>query len=254
MVVLGDVDEKATQQTCREIAPNGGADWVPLDLRDRRSARACVEGIRRKHGPVQILVNNAGVTGAGLFADKDPSRLELELAVDLVGAIYLTRLVLPDMIASGWGRIASVSSMMAFAGAPGFAVYSAAKAGLRGFSEALGRELRSMRDVRVTVVFPPSVKTRAFEEAKRSQPDMMRWTMVPPISVEQAARRTVHGVVRGRPRVYCSVQSYLASVLQRFVPRAMDLVLRTMFRGNAAPRVRAPVNAPAAAAAASSRR
>ena len=150
--------------------------------------------------------------------------------VNLAGAIALTRMVLPDMLASAWGRIVNVSSMMAVTGSPGFAVYSAAKSGLLGFSEALERELRSFGDVDVTVVLPPSVKTRAFEEAKQSEPALMRWSLVPPVTPEQVARRTVRGLVSGRRRVYCGVQSYLVSLAQRFVPFLMDRILMFMFR------------------------
>ena len=187
--------------------------------------------IRQKQGPIGILVNNAGIAGGGLFADEDPSRVAKALAVDLGGALCLTRIVLPHMTEASWGRIVNISSMMAFTGSPGFAVYSAAKAGVLRFSEAIERELRSQGQIRVTVVLPPSVRTQAFEDAKHANPGMMRWSMVPPVSVDQVAQRTVHGVITGRKRVYCSAQSYAASLLQRVFPWLMDRLLMYMFRG-----------------------
>jgi NAD(P)-dependent dehydrogenase (short-subunit alcohol dehydrogenase family) len=238
-VVIGDLFEPAMQETCRQLAALGPLDWVKLDVSDPQSMQAGVAAIRDKHGPIDVLVNNAGVAGAGPFAEQDPRRILEALAVDLQGALYLTRLVLPSMIAAGWGRVVNVSSMMAFTGAPGFAVYSAAKGGLLQFSEAIERELRPIRGVRVTAVLPPSVRTRAFEEAKRAQPEMMRWGMVPPVSVEQVARRTVRGLLAGRRRVYCAAQSYVAYLLQRLAPWLMDRVLMFMFRGGR-PRLPAP--------------
>ena len=169
-----------------------------------------------------VLVNNAGLANGGFFANEDPERVNKALAVDLTGAICMTRLLLPHMIDLGWGRIANVSSMMAFTGTPGFSVYSAAKAGLLSFSEAIDRELHRMNQIRVTAVLPPSVKTYAFEQAKSNEPEMMRWNLVPPVSVEQVARRTVHGLIKGRRHVYCATQSYLTSLIQRFLPWLMD--------------------------------
>ena len=91
--------------------------------------------------------------------------------------------------------------------------------------------LSKRRPIRVTVVLAPSVRTQAFEQAKRSEPGMFRWEFVPPVSVEQVARRTVRAMLRGRQRVYCSTESYLSSLLARFMPWALDLALRLLYRG-----------------------
>lgn len=239
-VVIGDLAEEEMRQTCEELRPLGPIDWVVLDVANHDSRREAIGRIRREHGPIEILVNNAGIAGAGFFADEDPRRIAKALSVDLAGAICLTRMVLPTMVASGWGRIANISSMMAITGSPGFAVYSAAKSGLLAFSEAIEREVRRIGDIRVTAVLPPSVKTSAFEDAKRSEPGMMRWSLVPPVSVRQVARRTVHGLIAGRRHVYCGLQSYLVSLLQRFLPGLMDAMLMFMFVGKMRPQLPAP--------------
>lgn len=239
-VVIGDIVEEEMQQTCDQLRRLGPIDWVRLDVADHDSRRAAVQKIRSDYGPVGVLVNNAGIAGAGFFADEDPRRVGKALAVDLIGAICLTRMVLPHMVETGWGRVANISSMMAITGSPGFAVYSAAKAGLLAFSEAIERELRRQRDIHVTAVLPPSVRTSAFEAAKRGEPGMMRWSLVPPVSVERVARRTVHGLIAGRRHVYCGAQSYLVSLLQRFFPRVMDAILMFMFVGRMRPQLPAP--------------
>ncbi|HEX8791866.1 MAG TPA: SDR family oxidoreductase [Polyangiaceae bacterium] len=247
-VVIGDIVEQEMRQTCEQLQRLGAVDWVALDVANDESRRDAVRRIRAEHGPIDVLVNNAGIAGAGFFADEDPRRIAKALAVDLAGAICLTRMVLPHMVASGWGRIANVSSMMAITGSPGFAVYSAAKSGLLAFSEAIEREVRRLGDIRVTAVLPPSVRTSAFEDAKRSEPGMMRWSLVPPVSIGRVARRTVHGLIAGRRHVYCGVQSYLVSLLQRFFPRVMDALLMFMFVGRMRPQL--PPRAAAAGASA----
>lgn len=245
-VVIGDLVDAEIERTCDELSREGTVDGINLDVSDPASMRRGVDAIRQQHGPVEILVNNAGIAGAGLFSQKEGHQIARELAVDLVGPICLTHMVLPHMLEARWGRVVNISSMMAFTGSPGFAVYSAAKAGIYAFSTAIERELRSLHEIHVTAVVPPSVKTQAFDDAKRQQAAMMRWSMVPPISVEQVARRTVHGLIRGRRHVYCSAQSYLAALLQRFFPWMMDWLLMFMFRDGVRPRLPAPPS-PAAA-------
>jgi NAD(P)-dependent dehydrogenase (short-subunit alcohol dehydrogenase family) len=248
-VVIGDLADAEMEATCRELAAEGPVDWVKLDVASQDSRHAAVDQIRAKHGPISILVNNAGIASAGYFDAEDPKRIGKELAVDLIGAICLTRMVLPHMVEVGWGRITNISSMMAFTGSPGFAIYSAAKAGLLSFSEAIDRELRYLKGVHVTAVLPPSVRTQAFEEAKRSEPGMMRWNLVPPVSVEQVARRTVRGLIKGRRHVYTAVQSYFVSLLHRFLPWVLDMVLMYMFVGRTPPRAPHPgARLPAASA------
>lgn len=227
-VVIGDIAENEMEATSRALAVYGPIDCVRLDVSDHDSVRDGVAAIGKKHGAIDILVNNAGIAKPGLFEEEEPHAISKSIAVDLAGAICLTRAVLPHMVAKGWGRIANMSSMMAFTGAPGFAVYSAAKSGLLSFSEAIERELRVYPQIRVTAILPPSVRTHAFEEATRTP--LMRWNLVPPVSVEQVARRTVRGLIAGRRRVYCASQSYLASLAQRFVPYLMDRILMYAFQ------------------------
>jgi len=230
VVIIGDLAEDEMRETCQELASRGSIDWVKLDVSDHASMHAGVEEIRSKHGSVDVLVNNAGVAKPGLFAEEAPRGISKAIAVDLAGAICLTRIVLPDMIAKEWGRVVNISSMMAFTGSPGFAVYSAAKSGILGFSEAIERELRTYPQIRVTAVLPPSVRTHAFEAAQTDAPGLMRWKLIPPISVAQVARRTVHGLIAGRKRVYCSAESYMVSLTERLLPWLMDRILMFMFQ------------------------
>lgn len=229
-VVIADVRESDMDATCAQLASLGEIASVKMDVSDSASIDAAVERVRAEHGAVEVLVNNAGVGKPARFDEEDPDWIRKTLEIDLVGMVYLTRRLLPEMVARGWGRICNVSSMMGFSGSPGFVTYSAAKFGVAGFSEALERELRQYHDIKVTVVMPPSVQTQAFSEAKRDEPTLMRWQYVPPITVEQMAQRTVHGLAKGKRRVYGSSQSWLAAVAERISPRIMDVILLRMFR------------------------
>jgi 2-hydroxycyclohexanecarboxyl-CoA dehydrogenase len=95
LVIVGDLVEHEMEETCRELASIGKVDWVKLDVSDQESMHAGAAAIRTKHGPIEILVNNAGIASGGVFAEEDPRRITKELAIDLAGPLCLARIVLP---------------------------------------------------------------------------------------------------------------------------------------------------------------
>jgi short-subunit dehydrogenase len=114
-------------------------------------------------GGVDVLVNNAGIGSWGPFVETPDAELERVLALNLVAAMRLTRLVLPGMIRRRRGHIVNIGSVAGRLGAPFEAVYSASKFGLTGFTEALSVELRPF-GIGVSMVNPGPVAT-AFSDA-----------------------------------------------------------------------------------------
>jgi uncharacterized protein len=123
------------------------------DLADPQLATAWIPGAEAVHGPIDVLVNNAGVQIVGRTHEVDPELAERLLAVDLLSPLRLTRALLPGMIARGAGTIVDVASMAALAPTPGMTSYNAAKAGLAAASESLRGELRGT-GVHVVTVYP----------------------------------------------------------------------------------------------------
>lgn len=120
----------------REVAGEIGADAYALDVTDATAARRVVEEV----GVVDVLVNNAGTDEFGFFLQTDESRWERVLSVNLKGVMAVTHAVLPGMHERGYGRIVNVGSEAGRVGSPGSASYSAAKAGVEGFTRAIARE------------------------------------------------------------------------------------------------------------------
>jgi len=147
------------KETQRELEAAGHeAIAVLADVRDRDAVDAAFTDVEQAFGPVEILVNNAGVTADGLVVRMSDEQWAQVLDTNLTGAFHTIRRATPKLMRARWGRIVNVSSVSAYAGAPGQANYAAAKAGLVGLTRAVARELAS-RQITCNVVAPGPIVT-----------------------------------------------------------------------------------------------
>lgn len=185
------------------IAADIDGDVVVADLTDDSVVDGLVERIERGHGPIDVLVNNAGVETTMPVAVEDPRAIRTVSRVNLEVPMLLTRRVLPLMLERGSGHLVFVSSLAGTAGFPGMSFYGATKAGVLNFAEALRRELRRS-PVGVTVVAPGPVDTPMWDQVEDSNPSLTRTVrrfqrlhLVPKTTPARIARRTVRAVERG---------------------------------------------------------
>lgn len=148
-----------------EVARTTGGTAHPCDLNDL----AALPGLVEQVGPLDVLVNNAGVSGVGWFLDRTDAELDAVLTVNLHAPIRLCRLVLPGMVERRHGHVVNLSSMAAVFAPPGLATYGATKAGLAHFSAGLRADLRDT-GVRVTTVTLGSVTTDMDDQARTYGP------------------------------------------------------------------------------------
>ncbi|HEV2310441.1 MAG TPA: 3-oxoacyl-[acyl-carrier-protein] reductase [Acidimicrobiia bacterium] len=149
----------AAKETQRELEAAGQEALAVLaDVRDVDAVDAAFGEVEEAFGPVEILVNNAGVTADGLVARMSDEQWTRVLDTNLTGAFHTIRRATPKLMRNRWGRIVNVASVSAYAGAPGQANYSSAKAGLVGLTRAIARELAS-RQVTCNVVAPGPIVT-----------------------------------------------------------------------------------------------
>lgn len=152
-------------------AAGGTATTVHIDVADRTSVDAAFGEIEQAWGPVEILVNAAGSNRDKLTIQLDDDDWRHTLDVDLTGPFLAVRRALRPMIRARWGRIVTVSSIVAATGSPGQTNYAAAKAGLVGMSRSVAREVGS-RGITVNVVEPGPIETAmtdALPEKRREQ-------------------------------------------------------------------------------------
>lgn len=217
-VVLGDLDLEATESAAIEVGPKARA--MQLDVTDRESFKSFVETIEQDVGPIDVLVNNAGIMPAGRFLDERDSISDAQIDVNVRGPISGMKLVLPLMIQRGRGHVVNVASMAGKAHIPGLAVYNATKFAVVGLSESVRDELEGT-GVTLTTIMPNAVKTELTMGLPTER--------IGVLSPKDVSKAIVASVEHRRPEVavprwfnsYTLVNSLLPRSAMRFLRRRL---------------------------------
>ena len=213
LILLARDQEKLARAAC-EVGK--GVKHFSADVADIQALRKVTEALAE---PVDILINNAGITRPGNFLELPEECFQQMLDVNYLGAVNLTRLILPSMLERGGGRLVFVSSLLGLMGVWGYSAYSASKFAIRGFAECLRTEFKP-RGIEVTICYPPDTDTPQHEFEK---------PLLPPETVAQAgtagllsadyvAEQLVQGISKGKFHVVPGTQAKFIDVANRLVP------------------------------------
>jgi 2-hydroxycyclohexanecarboxyl-CoA dehydrogenase len=197
IVAATDLDKDGALATAAAIGR--GARGLAVDVTDAASVAAALDEVDMTLGPVDVLVNNAGWDRAGPFVTTSPELWERLVAINLFGPLNCCRAVMPGMIDRGRGRVVSISSDAARVGSSGEAVYSAAKAGVIGFSKTLAREV-ARHGITVNVVCPGPTDTPLLAELAEGNERLV-----------EALRRAIPMGRVGRPDDVAGAVAFFAS-------------------------------------------
>lgn len=203
---------------------------IPLDLADSRDFPALAAEVEHSFGPIDLLINNGGISQRALAAEADLAVERALMEVNYFGTIALTKVVLPAMLARRRGHIAVVSSVMGYVGTPGRSTYSASKHALHGYFDSLRAEVWR-EGVQVTLVCPGYVKTKVSDnavDARGRKHGQMDPTHQRGISAERCADAIVRGLTRGREEIHVGGFEVAAIYLKRFAPWLFSRIVRRM--------------------------
>jgi NAD(P)-dependent dehydrogenase (short-subunit alcohol dehydrogenase family) len=224
-VAIGDIDGDAAQKLAGEIG--GGAIGVPLDVTDRDAFAAFLDAAERGHGPLGVMVNNAGVDWVSPFHQEPDEISHRELDVNLMGTILGTRLALERMLPRRQGHVVNIASGVGRVPLPGSAVYSASKHGIVGLTESLRMEYRHS-GVRFTVVQPAQVETAMIEGLPRPR-------LLPVVTPGDVAEAVLDAVRKNRFEVWVPASQGVSYRLGNLLPRrAREAVMRFLGVGRIA--------------------
>ncbi len=149
----------AAEAVVAEIEAAGGtAIAVGADVSDPGAVEALFAEVAERLGPVEILVNNAGITRDNLLLRMSVEEFDSVIATNLRSTFLCTKAALKGMLRARWGRVVSIASVAGVAGNPGQGNYAASKAGMIGFSKSIAKEVGS-RGITVNVVAPGFIET-----------------------------------------------------------------------------------------------
>jgi len=218
-VAIGDLDREPAERAAAELG--GGTVAIELNVTDRDSFAAFLDEAERQLGPVDVLINNAGIMPVTPFEEETDDSIRRQLDINVYGVIVGTQLAVTRMKPRGRGHVVNVASSAGKAGVPGIATYSATKHAVVGLTEAVRAECRDA-GIDLSYVMPITVNTQLIE-GLRDQRGVKR------VEPEDVASEIVDALETGKVDVYVPRQLRASVVLGALLPRrAREAVGRFM--------------------------
>jgi NADP-dependent 3-hydroxy acid dehydrogenase YdfG len=192
-VAIGDIDIELAEQTAAELG--GGTLALSLDVTDRASFERFLDETEHQLGPLDVLINNAGIMQLGPFVEESDGVATRQIDINLHGVIYGSKLALQRFLPRGSGHLVNIASTAGKAGVPGGATYSATKHAVVGLTEAIRGEIRDS-GVETSVVMPVPVNTELAAGLVRGR------GLTATVEPEQVADAIVEALERPRHDVY----------------------------------------------------
>jgi NAD(P)-dependent dehydrogenase (short-subunit alcohol dehydrogenase family) len=235
-LALADVNNAALEET-RSLLPGANVKTYMLDVADAPAVKAFAQKVEVDFGRVSVLINNAGVALYGTFSDLSLEEFDWLFRINFWGVVHGCKFFLPLLRREPEAHIVNLSSIFGLIASPGQTAYSASKFAVRGFTQALSRELDGTR-ISLTCVHPGGVLTRITENARSAaatapNPQMLaerkeRFSKLARTSPEKAAQEIVQGILKNKARVLIGTDAYRIDILQRLFPVRCSVMMASL--------------------------
>jgi NAD(P)-dependent dehydrogenase (short-subunit alcohol dehydrogenase family) len=217
-VAIGDLDLELAEQTAAGLG--GGTIALPLDVTDRASLERFVAETERQLGPLDVMINNAGIMPVTALVDESDASIRRQLDINLYGVIVGCQLAIERFRPRASGHIVNIASQAGKTALPGIATYSGTKHAVVGVSEAVRAELRNT-GVEVHCVMPTLVNTELTAGLGQK--------LIKAVNAEDVANETVDALELGRFDVYVPRENALLTRFSALMPRRVsEAVARLM--------------------------
>jgi NADP-dependent 3-hydroxy acid dehydrogenase YdfG len=227
-VAVSDISKQAAVDTA--VACGKNAHAFELDVADRAAVFAHAEEVA-SFGPVDLVVNNAGVALHGPVSELALDDMQWLMDINYWGVVHGTQAFLPHLVQAR-GQLANVSSLFGLIAVPKQAAYNAAKFAVRGFTEALRQELKvAGTPVAVSAIHPGGIKTAIARSARVTAGEDPAATAalfdekLAHTSPEKAARAIMRGLAREKPRILVGIDAYALAALPRLLGVGYEKVI-----------------------------
>lgn len=225
-IIIWATNEQAMQKTAAELTRRGGeVSTYKVDVSDRNAIEQAAEQVLKKHGPVDILINNAGIVVGGYFWEHDNDQIEKTMRINSEAMMYICRAFLPGMLEKREGRIVNMASAAGLLSNPKMSVYCASKWAVNGWSDSLRLELEQQgyANICVTTVTPGYVDTGMFEGARAP-------LMTPILKPEALVQKVWDSMKKGKVVVRAPWTIYLVAMMKGMLPvRLFDFIFGRIF-------------------------
>src|SRR5450755_2693846 len=210
-VAIGDIDQALAGQTAEELGH--GTIGLPLDVTDRASFDGFLTEVESQVGPLEVLINNAGIMPVGPFLAETDATAARMIDINLTGVIFGSKLALERFLPRNRGHLVNLASVAGKGGFPGGATYCATKHAVVGLSEAIRAEYRST-DIDVSIVMPVGVNTELYSGLSPARG-------IKTAEPEDVAEAIVEALQTGRVDVYVPKSLKGVFRIMNVVPRSV---------------------------------
>ncbi len=220
ILVARSADKLAeARESLAQVSANGAQiHTLALDITDREAVQAAAGDLPGDRD-VDVLINNAGYAIPGHFQDLPLSLFDELMSTNFMGAVNLTKALVPGMVERGSGHVVFVSSLVGLMGVFGYTAYAPSKFALRGFAESLRCELKPL-GIAVSVCYPPDTDTPGHAVEDRTKPDETRAIEgnAKAMSAETVAAKMLQGIAARKFHILCNGSSWFADFINRLFP------------------------------------
>jgi NAD(P)-dependent dehydrogenase (short-subunit alcohol dehydrogenase family) len=224
-VAIGDLDADAAHAAAAAIGT--GAIAAGLDVTDAEGFAAFLDAAEQRHGPLGVMINNAGIDWIGPFHQEPDEVSRREIEVNLIGTVIGSRLAVQRMLPRQHGHLVNIASGVGRAPLPGSSVYSATKHAIVGLTESLRLEYRGS-GIRFTLVQPAQVETAMIDGQPRPR-------MLPVVTPEDVACAVLNAVRNDKFDIWVPASQAITFKLSNLLPRpARESLMRAIGIGRIA--------------------